>query len=141
MASARKIVYFYVVDQDQRLLGVVPTRRIADRAAEQRISNLMIDRVVTIPHTATLLEACEAFVLHKFLAFPLVMSQRRWWESSMSVCHREVFDLAEREQMDEVFEAIGFRVSQVRDAAPLRAFRFRFPCCWPRSGADVCAFL
>jgi magnesium transporter len=39
----------------------------------------------------------------------------------------EVFDIAEREQMEGVFEAIGFRVSQVRDASPLRAFRFRFP--------------
>jgi magnesium transporter len=29
--------------------------------------------------------------------------------------------------MGEVFESIGFRVSQVRDASPLRAFRFRFP--------------
>src|SRR5260370_16419810 len=67
-----KIVYFYVVDQDQRLLGVVPTRRLLIAPLDQRISNLMIDRVVTIPHTATLLEACEAFVLLKLLAFPLL---------------------------------------------------------------------
>jgi len=39
----------------------------------------------------------------------------------------EVFDIAEREQMEGVFEAIGFRVSQVRGASPLLAFRYRFP--------------
>ena len=138
-----KIVYFYVVDQAQRLVGVVPTRRLLIAPLDQRISNLMIDRVVTIPHTATLLEACEAFVLHKFLAFPLVDEQRRLVGIvDVSLFTAEVFDLAEREQMDEVFEAIGFRVSQVRDAAPLRAFRFRFPWLLATIGSGtVCAFL
>jgi magnesium transporter len=40
---------------------------------------------------------------------------------------QEVLDMAERPQVDDMFEAIGFQVSQVRDAAPYRAFRFRFP--------------
>jgi magnesium transporter len=39
----------------------------------------------------------------------------------------EIFDVAEHEQMDEVFETLGFHISQVRDASPMRAFRFRFP--------------
>jgi magnesium transporter len=34
---------------------------------------------------------------------------------------------AGRTEMDELFETIGFRASQVRDASPWRAFRFRFP--------------
>ena len=29
--------------------------------------------------------------------------------------------------MDELFETIGFHISQVKDATPVRAFRFRFP--------------
>src|SRR5438270_13881895 len=67
-----KIVYFYVEDEQGRLSGVLPTRRLLTAAPEQRLSDMMVTRVVTIPHTATLIEACEAFVLHKFLAFPVV---------------------------------------------------------------------
>jgi Mg/Co/Ni transporter MgtE len=37
----------------------------------------VITRVVAILRTATVLEACEAFVLHRFLAFPVVDDQRR----------------------------------------------------------------
>src|SRR5437016_7694914 len=67
-----KIVYFYVVDEDERLAGVVPTRRLLTAPLEQQLCDLMIKRVVAIPQGATVLEACEAFVLHKFLAFPVV---------------------------------------------------------------------
>src|SRR5438874_10633305 len=72
-----KIVYFYVVDQSERLAGVLPTRRLLTAPPDRLLSEIMITRVVAIPHTATLLEACEAFVLHKFLAFPVVDEERR----------------------------------------------------------------
>ena len=36
----------------------------------------MIRRVVAIPHSANVLEACEFFVLHKFFAFPIIDDQR-----------------------------------------------------------------
>src|SRR5262245_39010525 len=62
-----KIVYFYVVDSEERLAGVLPTRRLLTAQLEQRLSDVMITRVVAIPQTATVLEACEAFILHKFL--------------------------------------------------------------------------
>ena len=122
------MIYFYVVDEAQRLVGVVPTRRLLVAQLDQKLSELMIRNVIAIPHTATVLDACEFFALHKFFAFPVIDAGRRVvGVVDVGLFTDEVFDIAEREQMDEVFEAIGFRVSQVRDASPLRAFRFRFP--------------
>src|SRR2546426_5148193 len=44
--------------------------------------------------------------------------------------------------MDELFEAIGFHISQVRDASPVRAFRFRFPWLLATIGSGLlCAVL
>ncbi len=37
----------------------------------------MVPRVVAIPAKATVLDACEFFVLYKFLAFPVVDEERR----------------------------------------------------------------
>jgi magnesium transporter len=136
-----KIVYFYVVDGQERLVGVVPTRRLLTAALEQRLQDIMVSRVVAIPQAATLLEACEAFVLHKFLAFPVVDEQRRiMGVVDVNFFTQEVFDIAGRQE--EVFEALGFHVAQVRDASPLRAFRFRFPWLLATIGSGtICALL
>src|SRR6266581_7117919 len=138
-----KIVYFYTVDDEEKLTGVVPTRRLLTAPLDQRLSDIMIQRVVTVPHTATVLEACEAFVLHKFLAFPVVDEQRRIvGVVDVGLLTEEAFDIAERQATDELFERIGFRVSQVRDASPVRAFRFRFPWLLATIGSGtICALL
>lgn len=123
-----KVIYFYVVDEAQRLLGVVPTRRLLVSPLEQRLDEVMIRNVIAIPDASTVLDACEFFTLYKFFAFPIIDPQRRLVAVvDVSLFTDEVFDIAEREQMEGVFEAIGFRVSQVRNASSLRAFRFRFP--------------
>ena len=110
---------------------------------EQPLSELMIRKVIAIPHTATVMEACEFFVLHKFFAFPVVDEKRRVVGLvDVGLFTEEVFDIAEREQMTEVFETLGFHVSQVRDASPWRAFRIRFP--WLLTtivSGTFCAFL
>ena len=138
-----KIIYFYVVDEQERLAGVLPTRRLLTAPLEQRLSEIMIGRVVAIPHTATVLDACEFFVMHKFLAFPVVDGEQRIvGVVNVDLFTEEVFDIAERKTMDELFEAIGFHVSQVRDASPARAFRFRFPWLLTTIGSGLmCAVL
>src|SRR4051812_26615792 len=62
---SQTVIYFYVVDENQKLAGVLPTRSLLLAQPEERIADLMIERVVAIPQTATVLEACEFFVLHK----------------------------------------------------------------------------
>jgi magnesium transporter len=140
-----KIVYFYVVDAEDRLTGVLPTRRLLTGALDARLRDIMVARAVAIPQTATLLEACEAFVLHKFLAFPVVDEQRRIvGVVDVSFFTQEVFDMSgeQEESPEHVFEAIGFHVAQVRDASALRAFRFRFPWLLATIGSGtLCALL
>lgn len=123
-----KIIYFYVVDEEERLSGVLPTRRLLTAPLEQRLSDVMVPRVVSIPHSATVLEACEAFILYKFLAFPVVDDDRRIvGVVDVGLFTEEVLDYAEREQTDAAFEAIGLRMEQLRQASPVLAYRFRIP--------------
>jgi magnesium transporter len=138
-----KVVYFYVVDEQERLLGVLPTRRLLTSPLDQRLGEIMISRVVAIPSTMTILEACELFVMHRFLAFPVVDEERRIiGVVDVGLFTQEVLDIGEREQTDEVFEALGFRISQVRAATPWRAFRLRFPWLLATIGSGtVCALL
>lgn len=138
-----KIIYFYVVDADGRLVGVVPTRRLLTAPLDRPLTEVMISRVVTIPDSATVLEACEMFLMHKFLAFPVVDAGRRLvGVVNVSLFADEVFDLSEKSHLNDVFQTIGLRVAEVQNATPLRAFRLRFP--WLIStilGGICCALL
>src|SRR5881227_488015 len=72
-----RVIYFFAVDSDKHLVGVLPTRRLLTAALETALSEIMVRRVVAIPATATVLDACEFFVLYKFFAFPVVDEKRR----------------------------------------------------------------
>jgi len=141
--TGEKIIYFYVINDREELIGVLPTRRLLTAGLEQRLADIMVPRVVSIPESATVLDACEAFVLHKFMAFPVVDYRRRIiGVVDVSLLSDEIFDVAERERLDEIFEAMGFHISQVRDASPVRAFRFRFPWLLATIGSGtICALL
>ncbi len=137
-----RIVYFYLIDEQDRLVGVVPTRRLLTAGLEQALSDIMVRQVVTIPHTASVLEACEFFVRHRFLAVPVVDEQQRVVGIvDVSMLTGEVFDSAERQKADEVFATIGFRLSQVRDASPAKVFRYRFPWLVATISSGLCCAL
>src|SRR5712692_3804751 len=72
-----RVIYFYVGDERERLVGVVPTRRLLTAAPTTRLREIMVPRVIALPAETTVFEACEFFVLYKFLAFPVVDEERR----------------------------------------------------------------
>src|ERR1043166_1919444 len=58
-----RVIYFYAVDEQKRLVGVVPTRRLLTASLETPLREIMVPRVVALPANATILDACEFFVL------------------------------------------------------------------------------
>jgi magnesium transporter len=141
-----RVIYFYAIDERKRLVGVVPTRRLLTAAPATRLREIMVPRVIALPAEATVLEACEFFVLYKFLAFPVVDAERR----VIGVVDTDVFmeSVLETEEpegegvREDFFEALGFHLAQVRDASPWRVFRYRFP--WllvTVAGGTICAIL
>jgi len=133
-----RVIYFYAVDEEQRLVGVVPTRRLLTAPLETALREVMVRRVVAVPAKATVLDACEFFVLYKFLAFPVVDEQRRIvGVIDANLFAEEVLEAGDTQDRSgsrgvvpigpEFFEALGFHLEQIRGASAWRAFRFRFP--------------
>ncbi len=123
-----KIVYFYALDESDVLVGVVPTRRLLTAEPDKRVSDIMIRSIIAIPDTANVLEACEFFVQHRFLAIPVVNAEKHVvGVVDISLFTDEVYDIAERQKADAVFEAVGVRVQELKDASPVKAFRIRIP--------------
>jgi len=143
-----RIIYFYAIDANQRLVGVLPTRRLLTAPLDATLDTIMVRRVAAIPATATVLEACEFFVLYKFFAFPVVDAERRVVGMVDVTLFTEEMMETEPEparppsRSDDLFEALGFHLAEVRDASPWRGFRYRFP--WLLATVvtgTACAFL
>ncbi|HEX4708700.1 MAG TPA: magnesium transporter [Candidatus Udaeobacter sp.] len=131
-----RVIYFYVVDEEKRLAGVMPTRRLLTAPLEAPLRLIVVSRVIAIPATATVLDACEFFVLYKFLAFPVVDAERRVVGIiDANLFAAEILEAGESEDRErsagvvgpEFFEALGFHIEQIRGASAWRGFRLRFP--------------
>ena len=122
-----QIVYFYVTDKEGKLVGVIPTRRLLMSPLERKISEIMDRRVVSVPDTFTVFDACEFFVLYRFMAFPVVAADSRLLGVvDVKLYAEEIFDISEREHVDRLFESLGIRLSQIRNAPLSKRFRARF---------------
>jgi magnesium transporter len=124
-ASSSSIHYFYVVDSEGRLVGVVPTRRLLTAEPDQKVAETMIDNVVAIPDWATVLIASEYFATRRLLAFPVVDAKGvLLGVVDVSLFTDEVIDLARR-TYDDIFQLIGVHGTAQRST--IDAFRDRFP--------------
>jgi magnesium transporter len=126
-----RIIYLYVTDAHGKLHGVVPTRRLLLSPPDKRIADIMVKSVIAIPHTATVLDACEFFTMHRLLAFPVVDEEKRIVGSvDVEVYTDELRDLSEPEiveKADELFQLIGVHLTEAQQSSPVRSFRARFP--------------
>lgn len=123
-----RLIYFYVTGPEGRLMGVIPTRRLLTAPLEDKVEAHMIQNVTVLRPEESLLEASEVFAKRKFLALPVIDENGRLvGVVDVGLLSDKIFDLAEREQLEDLFETIGFNVAQVKEASPVRAFRFRFP--------------
>ncbi len=135
-----RVIYFYVVDEEDRLHGVVPTRRLLLNPLDKKVADIMVREVVTISCQATVLEACEFFTLHRLLAFPIVDEDRRiLGVVDVELYTTELSDLDRSERSDDLFQLIGVHLTEAQQSSPLLAFRSRFPWLLCNIGGGILA--
>lgn len=129
-----RIIYFYVVDDEDRLKGVVPTRRLILSPLDKPLAEVMVKQVVAIPAEATVLDACEFFIQYRLLAFPVVDDQRRLLGViDVELYTNEIIHLSGAATRvagpgrDDLFQLIGVHVAEAQQASPFTSFRLRFP--------------
>jgi magnesium transporter len=138
-----KILYLYVVNEQSQLTGVVPVRRLIAADPSVRMDSIMIHSVRTISSNATLRDACELFMLHRFLALPVVDDHRHiLGVVDVSVFSQGTVTLQQRQQVENLFQLIGIHLTTGRRTTPWSSFRDRFPwlLCNMASGL-MCAWI
>jgi len=122
------ITYFYVIDEDDRLVGVLSTRRLLLDEPRTAIRDVMDNRVVSIPHTMTLDEALEFFAMYRMLAFPVVDDDGRLLGIvDVQLYAQEIFDLAESHRAGDLYQMVGLTVEQARQPTAIGGYKLRLP--------------
>jgi magnesium transporter len=140
LPSTQIILYCYVVDDKDRLVGVVPIRRLLTNPVEGRIADVMITDVVAIPSWATVLVAAEYFVNRRFLAFPVVEDDGKLvGVVDVTSFTDDVLALA-KQSFEGIFQLIGIHATH--SLTPWSSFKDRFPWLLCNVGGGlICAFL
>ena len=139
-ASARHVHYFYVLDDDGRLAGVMPVRHLLAARLDDRVDQVMIPDVVAIPSWATVLIASEYFATRRLKAFPVIHDDGTLAGTvDIGLFTGEVINVA-RETYDEIFQLLGVHATAM--GTPWTSYLDRFP--WLLSnitGGLLCAFI
>lgn len=139
----QRIIYLYVVDADNRLTGVVPTRRLLMSKPSANIQSIAVPDVVSLPADATVMDACDFFVMYRYLAIPVVEEDGTMLGAiDVDLFADELVSASERTSTNDIFQIIGLTASRNRKDSALKKFMHRMP--WLMSnivGGIICAFL
>lgn len=121
-----KIIYFYVVDEENRLMGIVPTRKLLLSNTAKRVEEVMEGSVVHILEDQKLEDAFAIFHEHNLLALP-VLDQEGHLVGAIDVedCLEESFDVANAAHREDVFQLMGITLEE--KASLWRKYLLRMP--------------
>jgi magnesium transporter len=140
---SEQIVYLYVVDEQDRLAGVVPVRRLLSGSPESKISGVMITHVISIRADATIQQAGKQLLNHKLLAVPVVDETGRLiGVVDLSHFTEDTLSVEQKPQIDSMFQLLGLHISLKHHASVWMMFRERFPwLLWNIVSGLLCAFI
>ena len=122
------IVYLYALDDEKKLVGVVPIRRMLLADEETRVGELMVTEVVGLTEHDTLLKASEKLMAHRFLALPVVDAEGTMrGVVDVQLFSHSVPEPHERDALDSMFQMIGVHARIGRRDKILASFGDRFP--------------
>ncbi len=127
-----KIYYFYVVDKEEKLQGVVSTRNLLLAAPGTLIDEVMDHSVAFLKDEQTLKQALEAFEDLRLLALPVVdEAQRLLGMIDVQLYMDESIGEMGREERRNIFQFIGMKLEEGKMGSPWRGFLLRMPwiCC------------
>lgn len=101
---AEQIFYIYVLDSNQRLRGVMSLRQLFVSPAEKRISDVMEDKVFTVPDEMDQEQVSRVFQQHRFIALPVVDQDGRM-QGVVTV--DDILDVNEEEATEDIHKLGG----------------------------------
>lgn len=126
-----KAAYFYVLDHQNALLGVVPARLLILNDCSTKISEILQPDIISIREDTLMREALPIFAYHRLLAIP-VINQENILIGTIDLVYSQYPQLPaprkiDKKSADDIFQLIGLSLEQVRMRTLWSEYRFRMP--------------
>lgn len=123
-----QVIFIYVVDDADRLVGVLPIRRLLFSPPHSKVGDHMIRQTISVRFDAPLRDAFELFSRQRMLALPVIDDDGRLLGTIDVQTYSEgATELAEARQAEDLFQMIGVSVEQARMGGAWRGFQLRIP--------------
>lgn len=100
------IYYAYVLDYDQKLLGIVSFRELLLARPDKKVREIMKDELVTIPEEMDREEIASLFVSHQYMALPVVDDQSRM---KGIITYDDIVDVVQKETTEDIQKIGGMQ--------------------------------
>ncbi|MCH9611630.1 MAG: Magnesium transporter MgtE [Chlamydiia bacterium] len=122
------VFYFYVVDNERHLRGVVSSRELLLRNPDLHIEDILRKRLYTIDDQRTTGEALELMEKRRLLALPVVNALGEFLGTiDVHSCLEEQMDLEDTRRRMEVFQLMGLYLDKGRKLSVWKSYRNRMP--------------
>ena len=122
--SAETIYYIYVVDDHQRLMGVVSLRDLIIADEDTLISDIMSDRVMSVSVSDDQEDVARTIQDYNFLAVPVVDFQQHILGI---ITVDDIIDVIDEEASDDYSKLAGVSTMDTFDKNPFSAAKKRIP--------------
>ncbi len=111
-----KIVYYYTVNCEGGLIGVLPVRRLITSKPERKVSEIAERGIITIYEDEKIIDAAKKFSNYKYMSMP-VINRDGVLEGvvDLRMFAGNEIEIGNKNSVDEIFSTIGIRVSKLID--------------------------
>ncbi len=102
--EAETAYYIYVIDADERLVGVLSLRDLVIADLKRKISSIMSRNVVAVPVQTDQEEAAQLFKKYRYLALPVVDDDNRL---AGIITADDILDVVEEEATEDIQKIAG----------------------------------
>lgn len=124
----QKIIYFYAIDEEGKLMGVVSARQLLLAEPHCLINQIMQMPVVKIGAAESMRDAMELFEKHSLLALPVVDQNEKLLGSiDIQTMTQEPVNSADQRSRSDAFQMIGITLEEKKKIPLLQGFTLRMP--------------
>jgi magnesium transporter len=100
------IYYAYVLDYDQKLLGIVSFRELLLARPDKKVREMMTEEIVTIPEEMDREQIASLFVSHQYMALPVLDEQARM---KGIITYDDIVDVVQKETTEDIQKIGGMQ--------------------------------